>query len=258
MDDNERVIPKLVRKELEEYLECGLLCRGFAQLKCEGCSERRLVAFSCKGRGFCPSCMGRRMAQTAANLIEEVLPKVGLRQWVLTLPYPIRHRLAYNAKLLGEVTRAFLRTVLALRSARGHACGRRRRHGSRSAIALCVETADRPRASGQWTGRPGAHRAEEALVGRHARGRHGPIVALDAPMRGSARAEMFIQCAMRECWRQRARLIRRSCRMPRSLPTTWSRTTSRSAKGRDIGHGHIGWRGRSRSTWRSAPSARAV
>ena len=28
-------------------------------------------------------------------------------------PYPIRHRLAYNGKLLGEVTRAFLKTVAA-------------------------------------------------------------------------------------------------------------------------------------------------
>ena len=63
------------------------------------------------------------MAQTAANLIEEVLPKVGLRQWVHTLPYPMRHRLAYNAKLLGEVTRAFLRTVLALYEKRLGASG---------------------------------------------------------------------------------------------------------------------------------------
>ena len=71
------------------------------------------MAFSCKGRGFCPSCMGRRMAQTAANLMEHVLARVGLRQWVLTLPYPIRHRLAYNAKLVGKVTRAFSSVVLA-------------------------------------------------------------------------------------------------------------------------------------------------
>ena len=62
--------------------------------------------------------MGRRMAQTAANLVEEVLPKVALRQGVLTLPYPIRHRLAYNAKLLGKVTRAFLSTVLAFYKSR--------------------------------------------------------------------------------------------------------------------------------------------
>ena len=45
-------IPKHARKELEAYLDCGLLCRGFARLKCEGCGESRLVAFSCKGRGY--------------------------------------------------------------------------------------------------------------------------------------------------------------------------------------------------------------
>jgi hypothetical protein len=75
-------IPKHARKELEAYLSCGLLCRGFARLKCEDCGERRLVAFSCKGRGFCPSCTGRRMNAKAANLVERVLPsQSGLRQW---------------------------------------------------------------------------------------------------------------------------------------------------------------------------------
>jgi len=34
-------LPAFVRGELEGYLDCGLLCRGFAHLKCEGCSERR-------------------------------------------------------------------------------------------------------------------------------------------------------------------------------------------------------------------------
>jgi hypothetical protein len=41
--------------------------RAFATgplLKCADCDERRLVAFSCKGRGFCPSCLGRRMCAT--------------------------------------------------------------------------------------------------------------------------------------------------------------------------------------------------
>ena len=81
-------IPKHARKELEAYLDCGLLCRGFAGLKCEDCGERRLVAFSCKGRGFCPSCTGRRMNATAANLMEWMLPpESGLRQWVLTFPF---------------------------------------------------------------------------------------------------------------------------------------------------------------------------
>ena len=45
-------LPAFVRKELDGYLDCGLLCRGFARLKCEHCNESRLVAFSCKGRGF--------------------------------------------------------------------------------------------------------------------------------------------------------------------------------------------------------------
>ena len=86
-------IPKHARKELEAYLDCGLLCGGFARLRCEGCGESRLVAFSCKGRGFCPSCGGRRMSATAANLIERVLPpQTGLRQWVLTFPFSWRRR----------------------------------------------------------------------------------------------------------------------------------------------------------------------
>lgn len=57
-----------VRAELDGYLDCGLLCRGFARLKCDTCNESRLVAFSCKGRGFCPSCQGRRMCATAATI----------------------------------------------------------------------------------------------------------------------------------------------------------------------------------------------
>jgi hypothetical protein len=37
-------LPAFVRKELEGYLDCGLLCRGFAVLACTTCHERRLVA----------------------------------------------------------------------------------------------------------------------------------------------------------------------------------------------------------------------
>ena len=91
-------------KELEGFLDCGLACRGFARLKCESCGEQHLVAFSCKGRGFCPSCLGRRMASTAANLVEHVLPTAApLRQWVLTVPHPWRKRLAYYGELLGAL-----------------------------------------------------------------------------------------------------------------------------------------------------------
>ncbi len=49
------------------------------------------------------------MADTAAYLVDCVLPEVPVRQWVLTLPYPLRYRCAWDAKLTSEVLRAFMR-----------------------------------------------------------------------------------------------------------------------------------------------------
>jgi hypothetical protein len=105
-------LPRFVRDELQEFLTCGLLCRGLARLRCGECRRERVVALSCKGRGFCPSCLGRRMAQGALNLLDHVLPAVGLRQFVLTVPYPLRQRLAYDGKLLGGLCRVFSDSVL--------------------------------------------------------------------------------------------------------------------------------------------------
>jgi Putative transposase/Transposase zinc-binding domain len=130
-------IPKHARKELEAYLDCGLLCRGFARLKCQDCGERRLVAFSCKGRGFCPSCTGRRMNATAANLMERVLPpESGLRQWVLTFPFSWRRRLAQDGALLGRLTRIAVETVLAFYAARAEEEGR---PGAKSGAVTAVQ-----------------------------------------------------------------------------------------------------------------------
>jgi hypothetical protein len=44
------------------------------------------------------------MAERAAHLVDEVLPRVPVRQWVLTLPYRLRYRLAWDH----GVTRAVL------------------------------------------------------------------------------------------------------------------------------------------------------
>jgi hypothetical protein len=46
------------------------------------------------------------MADTAAHLVDRVLPEVPIRQWVLTLPYPLRYRCAYDAKLTSDVPSA--------------------------------------------------------------------------------------------------------------------------------------------------------
>ena len=78
--------PHEASNEVEGYLRCGLLEHGCVRLRCEGCDEEIVVAFSCKARGFCPSCVARRMADVATHLVDEVLPEVPVRQWVCTLP----------------------------------------------------------------------------------------------------------------------------------------------------------------------------
>ena len=80
---------------------------------------------SCKRRGWCPSCGGRRLAQLAAHLVDAVLPHVPVRQWVLTLPHRLRYLLAYNHALWRAVLAVHVRAVL------GFYRRRARRHGVR-------------------------------------------------------------------------------------------------------------------------------
>jgi ribosomal protein S27E len=89
-----RILPGYVQREFEDYLKCGRLEHGFLRVRCENCHEERLVAFSCKHRGFCPSCGARRMAESAALLVDEVLPHEPIRQWVLSLPFQLRFLVA--------------------------------------------------------------------------------------------------------------------------------------------------------------------
>ena len=110
--DSGNCLPRFVTQEIQKYLTCGILTHGFAQMYCESCRKRHLVAFSCKGRGFCPSCMGRRMNEGAATLVDHVFPeRVPIRQWVLTLPHSLRYPLAFDAEHLSKVLRIFTSTV---------------------------------------------------------------------------------------------------------------------------------------------------
>ena len=59
----ERPVSGYVKDELRGYLACGILCFGFARAVCMTCRTGFVVAFSCKGRGVCPSCNGRHMAR---------------------------------------------------------------------------------------------------------------------------------------------------------------------------------------------------
>ena len=64
-------LPRFIKDEFDAFLECG---------------HDQVLAFSCKRCGFCPSCGARRMSQTAAHLVDHVIPHVPVRQWVLSLP----------------------------------------------------------------------------------------------------------------------------------------------------------------------------
>lgn len=73
-----------------EYLKCGILAHVFARVYCTACKHDFLVAFSCKGRDICPSCSTRHMVETAAHMVDHVLPRVPFRQWVLSVPKRVR------------------------------------------------------------------------------------------------------------------------------------------------------------------------
>jgi len=106
-----RTLPSFVTEELHGFMDCGILARGFAHLYCKTCHEHYVVPLSCKARATCPSCLGRRMNEGAFNLTEHVLPDVPLRQFVVTMPFPLRFPLAFDGKLLGQVVRIFADTV---------------------------------------------------------------------------------------------------------------------------------------------------
>ncbi len=102
-----RPLPRYVAEEFRAYLRCGVLAHGFARARCAGCGHEVLVAFSCKLRGVCPSCGGRRMSATAAHLTDRVRPEVPLRQWVLSVPFALRRVLARDPEALTLVSRTF-------------------------------------------------------------------------------------------------------------------------------------------------------
>src|ERR1700690_1179450 len=111
-DTYDAPLPKYVRDEFHRYLRCGDFAQGFIRAHCDACGHDLLVAFSCKSRGVCPSCAGRRMANTAAHLVDRVFPAVPARQWVLSLPFQLRARAAFCAKVLTALVRAFAEALV--------------------------------------------------------------------------------------------------------------------------------------------------
>ena len=104
-------LPSFVNDEFDAFPACGILAHGFLRLRFNGCWEEKLVAFSCKRRGICPSCGTRRMAEAAAHPVDCVIPKVPVRQWVLSFPIPLRSLFAVHPELLAPVLKIIHRVI---------------------------------------------------------------------------------------------------------------------------------------------------
>jgi Putative transposase len=66
---------------------------------------------SCKRCGFCPSCLGRRMSDSAVHLEQRVLPAVPIRHWIGSLPWGLRALLGYDRVLCAQVVGAFVEVL---------------------------------------------------------------------------------------------------------------------------------------------------
>ena len=132
-DNYSKPLPRYVVRELKRYIGCGLLDRGFSRLRCKSCGADMLLAFSCKAR-ICPSCAGRRMAQSGIHLVDHVLPSAPLRQWVVSFPWQLRELLAAKADVFSSVHRIFERVVLGWYRQRGRELGCR--HPETGAVSV--------------------------------------------------------------------------------------------------------------------------
>jgi hypothetical protein len=104
-------VPFHVEAAYRRYLNCGILAHGFARAYCAGCGHDFLIVFSCKGRDICPWCATRRMVETAAHMVDNVLPRVQFRQWVLSMPKRVRWHLKQKPEVVSGLLGVFLRAV---------------------------------------------------------------------------------------------------------------------------------------------------
>ena len=85
-----------------------------------------------------------RTADLAAHWLDHMLPDVPIRQWVLTLPWPLRYRLAWDPDLLADVLAVYLRVLFRWQQLRARRIGSKAvQSGAITAIQL-----NTPRCSG--------------------------------------------------------------------------------------------------------------
>ena len=102
----------IIKEVVERYLDCGNPRCGFARIRCPDCHTEHLLMFSCRTRGFCPSCHAKRLEEWGEWVRETLLFDVPHRQVVFTIPRMLRIFFKYNRKLLGELCLCALRTLI--------------------------------------------------------------------------------------------------------------------------------------------------
>jgi hypothetical protein len=95
----------VISRVVEKYLDCGILKNGFARVRCPGCKDEYLLAFSCKRRGFCPSCSAKRSVLWGEFIRNKVLADCPHRHLVFSIPKMFRLFFLYHRKLLSKLSR---------------------------------------------------------------------------------------------------------------------------------------------------------
>ena len=102
----------IIKEVVERYLDCGNPRCGFARIRCPSCGEERLLMFSCRTRGFCPSCHAKRLEEWGEWMREKLWLDVPHRQVVFTIPKMLRIFFKYKRRLLGDLCQAAVQALL--------------------------------------------------------------------------------------------------------------------------------------------------
>ena len=70
-----------------------------------------VVQWGLEHRQLGPICGARRMAEGAALLVDEVLPRQPMRQWVLSVPFALRYLFATAPAVMGQVLGIVYRAI---------------------------------------------------------------------------------------------------------------------------------------------------
>ncbi len=110
----------VISEVVNEYLRCGDLKEGFARVRCPDCGHEYLLAFSCKGRWFCPCCHAKKVIQFGELLKNTILYPIPHRQYVFSIPIMLRVYFKHERELLSKLCRcAYESLLIFLRNAIG-------------------------------------------------------------------------------------------------------------------------------------------